>query len=464
MRHLAPALMAALAAALLAPSPGSPVQDRPADDRETQEPPAGAFVLTPDHDLVIEGPVVPDGDGEKEAWTLRIADGDPHELEARGENRWAVPDLHLTLERAADGDGLRMVRYGEPVTVRPEGSVTEARHGERPLGEALDELTPRLMMALDVPGVSVAVVEDGEIARLAQYGVTTAGETEPVTRETVFEAASMSKPAYAYPFLGLVEEGRMDLDGPLVEYLGEDYIEGEELHRKITARMVLSHTTGFPNWRGDDGLTVRFEPGTEIGYSGEGFQFLQTAVEEVTGQSTEAFTRERLLEPLGMASSSYAWTEAYEETYATGHTSSGEPRDPRPYEDANTAYTLYTTPEDYARFLVEMVREDRGADHSLAAETLELMLSSQEVPEGRSPIARGEEETEGEVHFALGWRFDEGEAGGRRYWHSGSNSTGFQCYAEFDPETGDGIVVMTNSSSGSPLWRALMRELGLELG
>jgi CubicO group peptidase (beta-lactamase class C family) len=274
----------------------------------------------------------------------------------------------------------------------------------------------------------------------------------------VFEAASMSKPVYTYPFMKLVQDGTIALDTPLVRYLGRDYLPGDTLHRLITARMVLSHTTGFPNWRGDEGLSVEFPPGTQVGYSGEGFQYLQTVAEEVTGAPMAEFARQRFFEPLGLASASYVWRAPYDSTMAAGHTADGAPRAREPYTDGNAAYTLYITPADYARILIEIMQPDRSASHSLDEATRAMMLQSQHVVPDREPIARGGH-TEGVVHFALGWRFDR-TASGDRYWHSGSNSTGFQCYAEFDPVTGDGIVIMTNSSSGSPLWRALMDATG----
>ena len=100
------------------------------------------------------------------------------------------------------------------------------------------------------------------------------------------------------------------------------------------------------------------------------------------------------------------------------------------------------------------MRADRSAPHSLSAATRDLMLTSQHAVPDREPVARGGR-MDGVVHFALGWRFDR-TSDGDIYWHSGSNSTGFRCYSEFDPTTGDGIVVMTNASGGSPLWQELM--------
>lgn len=401
--------------------------------------PEGAYALTNDVEVVIARA----GAG----LSFRIGEGDAHPVEATGDNRWAVPELHIAFSGVPEGETtlLELRRYEQTVRLHPASPGFAYDYTGLSTTEVLAELTPRLMIALDVPGVSIALVQSHELDWLGQFGVKTSGGTERVDAGTVFEAASMSKPAYAYPFLRLVEEGRMELDVPLVDYLGGDYIEGEELHRLITARMVLVHTTGFPNWRRDGELTVGFRPGTDVRYSGEGFQFLQTAAETVTGMSMEEFSQRHLLRPLGMTSSSFVWQPEYERTYATGHTAAGEPRERRPYSDPNSAYTLYTTPRDFSQILMEVMRADRSAPHSLSAAMIEKMLSPHELPGDRSrPLA---------------WRMEEHPTG-PRYSHSGSNSTGFQCYSEFAPATGNGIVIMTNSSSGSPLWRALMREIG----
>src|SRR5690606_19586367 len=178
--------------------------------------------------------------------------------------------------------------------------ATSAKADERGIPEIINAVTPALMEDASVPGVSVALVQDHEIAWLGQYGVTSADDPKPVTAKTLFEAASMSKPAFALVVLRLVEEGVLDLDTPLADYLGRPYIEDEPLHKRITARMVLSHRTGFPNWRPGGWrkggpLPVKFVPGTGYGYSGEGFLFLQRVIEHLTGQTTEDLTREHLL-------------------------------------------------------------------------------------------------------------------------------------------------------------------------
>ena len=100
-----------------------------------------------------------------------------------------------------------------------------------------------------VPGLSIAVIRNGKLAWNHGFGVKNAETKEPVTEDIVFEAASLSKPVFAYAVLKLVDSGKLELDTPLVKYLNRPYIENDDRVNLITARRVLTHTTGFPNWR-----------------------------------------------------------------------------------------------------------------------------------------------------------------------------------------------------------------------
>lgn len=170
--------------------------------------------------------------------------------------------------------------------------------------QALDTLLPLLMSKHQVPGAAVVGIENRRIVCEKYLGVRKAGQSDLVDENTVFEAASMTKPLAAYVALKLVEQGRLDLDRPLASYLPEPYLK----HEKITARMVLSHTSGFPNWRPKGKpLRVLHEPGTAYRYSGEGFQFLQRVMEQITGEDYESLMQRMLLRPLGMKNSSHVW-------------------------------------------------------------------------------------------------------------------------------------------------------------
>src|SRR5271167_1564548 len=119
----------------------------------------------------------------------------------------------------------------------------------------------------------MVVIRNGKTTWVHGFGIKESTTGQPVTVETVFEAASLSKPVFAYGVLKLVEQGKLGLDVPLTTYLPKPYIAGDERLAKITARIVLSHRTGFPNW-----------PGERFSYSGEGYIYLQRVVEKITGK------------------------------------------------------------------------------------------------------------------------------------------------------------------------------------
>ncbi|MBK9088352.1 MAG: serine hydrolase [Holophagales bacterium] len=214
----------------------------------------------------------------------------------------AVPALREALHDA-DED----VRRGAALAL---GRIDPAGWVRAPSWEstvaAIERLTPLLMGELHVPGVSIALVRDRKVAWTRSWGVADARTGAPVTGETLFEAASMTKPVFAFSVLKLVEQGRIDLDRPLAEYVAPPAVPFQEERLRITPRMVLSHTSGLPNWRKggeerDGPLPVLFAPGSRFGYSGEAIFQLQRAVEKVTGEPIEEHARRTLFAPLGMA-------------------------------------------------------------------------------------------------------------------------------------------------------------------
>ena len=145
-----------------------------------------------------------------------------------------------------------------PAQSRPKAADTRALTAE----------IPALMQKAGVPGLAIALVSDGKISWQHNFGTADAATGRPVDDTTLFEAASLGKPVFAYAVLVLVDRGRLDLDAPLTRYLPKRYLHGDARLDKITARFVLSHRTGFPNWRGHGPLTIQFEPGSRFSYSG----------------------------------------------------------------------------------------------------------------------------------------------------------------------------------------------------
>jgi CubicO group peptidase (beta-lactamase class C family) len=171
----------------------------------------------------------------------------------------------------------------------------------------LEREVPGLMKQGGVPGMSIALIRDGKTIWLHGFGVKDKKTREPVRTDTVFEAASLSKPVFTYGVLKLVDQGKLDLDTPLSFYLAKPYVPDERVG-KITARLVLSHRTCFPNWRDSDGLLpIYFSPGERFSYSGEGYIYLQHVVEQITGKTLDVYMDEVVFKPLGMTNSSYVW-------------------------------------------------------------------------------------------------------------------------------------------------------------
>ena len=318
----------------------------------------------------------------------------------------------------------------------------------------LDKSLPDLMAKGAVPGLSIALIRDRTTYWVHSFGVRDAKSGQPVTEETIFEAASLSKPVFAYGVLKLVDQGKLDLDTPLTRYLSPPYIEGDDRLENITARYVLSHRTGFPNWRGDgNALTIRFTPGERFSYSGEGFVYLQKVVEKVTGRALNDYMAEAVFVPLRMKSSSYVWRDDYDRRTATGHDGDGQTREKSKPKEANAAASLHTTAADYALF-VEAVMKGTG----LKPKTVREMETPQIAvdPECTNCTDRAPKELSRNVFWGLGWGIQETEPG-ESLWHWGDNGA-FKCFVVFYPKRKIGMVLFTNSENGLSIAQAVEAE------
>lgn len=312
-----------------------------------------------------------------------------------------------------------------------------------PVGKVVSDLRERIPFLMEkgiIPGLSIALVREGDVVWTEGFGSIRSGSEDPVTGDTVFEACSLSKPVFAYMVMKLVEEGVLDLDKPLVEYTGDSYIEKEFLLeaitdgriRDITARHILCHTSGFPNWRNGRPITISFAPGEAFSYSGEGYVLLQAVVEKLTGKRLSPLMDEYVFQPLGMMRSSYVWREEYSETAAFPHTSAGLPRGHRVRRRGSAAASLYTTASDFASFMGAVIN-GRG----LLAASINEMLGSQCM------LAT---ETPGTMSWGLGFGLQ--HAGGEEsFWHWGDNGE-FKCYMLAYKKWKTGVVIFTNSRNG----------------
>lgn len=318
----------------------------------------------------------------------------------------------------------------------------------------LENDIPELMRKGGVPGLALAVIREGKASWVHGFGVKDTKTGQPVTEDTVFEAASLSKPVFAYGVLKLVEQGKLGLDVPLTTYLPKPYIPGDERLARITTRIVLSHRTGFPNWRGDGSpLTIHFTPGERFSYSGEGFVYLQRAVEQITGKPLNEYMTQAVLAPLGMTNSSYVWRTDFDERTATGHDPDGEPRPLWKPNEAGAASTLNTTAKDYALF-VTTVLDGKG----LKSATLREMETPQIAvdPECTNCTEREPKELSKTIFWGLGWGIQR-TARGDALWHWGDNGV-FKCFVMAEPKSRTGVVMFTNSESGLAIAKQVVSE------
>jgi CubicO group peptidase (beta-lactamase class C family) len=379
----------------------------------------------------------------------------------KGKAKSAVPEL-LNLLNDDDRD-VRWAAYISLSKINKEATNKAPEFST--VVDKLEELTPKLMSELKVPGVSISVIKDYKLKWSKSFGISDAVLQTQVNSKTMFEACSMSKPVFAYLVLKLVEQGRLDLDKPLSNYQSGEFISDEEDYSKqITARMILAHTSGMPNWRqgGEERegpLPVYFKPGTRFNYSGEGFYYLQKVVEHITKESLETYAKLNLFDKLGFESTSFVWAENLNPQIATGHDTSGNRNERKRYTHANAAYTLYTTSDEYARFIIEIMKPDRLKDQALSDKMLKEMLAHQVRVDVRDVIDRPGRSLGLFAYRGLGWGIDSTITGDIVY-HSGANQTGFRCYSQFNLQEGSGIVIMTNAENGNELWRRLISVVG----
>ena len=323
------------------------------------------------------------------------------------------------------------------------------QRGTQPAGSALGRLTsaletsiPQWLLEERVPGLSVVVVQDAVIAWQRGFGVRDAATNAPVTTDVMFEAASMSKPVFAYLVMKLAEDGVIGLDTPLTKYTPDRFLEGDARLDAITARHVLSHTSGFQNWRSEkEPLAIHFAPGSQYLYSGEGYNYLQTVVTKLLGQPFERYMQTRLFAPFGMTSSRYVWDEIAERRMARPHDRTGAPLDNRKStRDAVARYgsagALLTTPSDYATFLINVIAPPLADASRLKPSSVAEMLRPRvKVPAGEFSSS-----------WALGWQIFHDKTGDFIF-HGGDN-LGFHCAVVASVAARRGYVAMTNGDNG----------------
>jgi len=307
---------------------------------------------------------------------------------------------------------------------------------EESLDRILEREIPKLMEAANIPGLSIAVVREGQTVWEKALGVKSLETEEPVDENTMFEAASLTKTVTAYAAMRLMEKGELDLDKPLHEFFPDkEYkkLSGDERYKKLTARLVLTHTTGLPNW----GNRLMRDPGLQYGYSGEGFLFLGRTIEQISGMSLQDFAQKEIFEPFGMAHTSYIWNETYAANGACGHDDHGRVHGIRKMTEPNGGASLLTTAGDYAKFICSLLNAQ-----GLTQETIDQMTSPQvQVTKDRNTAELFEN-----VYWGWGWGGQPGDSG-YGFWHWGDNGD-LRAYTVTYKDRLDGFVYFANSNNG----------------
>ncbi|MCP4418112.1 MAG: beta-lactamase family protein [Chloroflexi bacterium] len=332
---------------------------------------------------------------------------------------------------------------------------------------------PERLAHYNVPGVSIAVINDYQVEWAKGYGVLEAGGSEKVTPETLFQTASVAKPVIAVAALHYVEQGFVELDSDVNHDLVSWQIPQNNftVEEKVTLRRLLSHSAGvtvsgfrgyaqgetIPNLQqildGDPPansppIRVNVVPGTQYRYSGGGYMIVQQLLEDVADKPFPEIMQESILEPWKMSSSTFEsplpedlWTNA-----ATGHRVDGKAilGNWHTYPELGSGGSMWSTPSDIAIFAINVMLAYEGkSDHVLTHEMAIQMLSPQL-----------------EDHALASFVGDDG--GDRVYFfHEGAND-GYKSYMVAYPKRGQGVIIMTNSDNGDALWREILNSVSVE--
>ncbi|MEO0526532.1 MAG: serine hydrolase [Bacteroidota bacterium] len=338
--------------------------------------------------------------------------------------------------------------------------------------DSLTHKIEQLMQEAEVQGMAVTLLNDNEIVYKRTFGYKNLKEQQKLNDSTSMYGASYSKAVFAVLVMKLVDEGVLDLDTPLESYLPKKMYEypkltrwhddfsalkNDSLYHKITARMCLAHTTGFPNYRWfeeDYQLRVKFEPGSRYSYSGEGFIYLQVVLERLLGKTLEELAQDKIFKPLAMSRSSYQWSSAFETDFAHGHSSNGElyPKDTD--NEPRGGGTLETTADDYSKFM-EAVLQQKIISKTAWEELFSPQISIKSVRQF-GPLALKDSTLNDAIQlsYGLGWGVLETPYGKGAFKEG--HADGFQNYSIVFPKAKKGIMIMSNSDNAEGIFKELL--------
>lgn len=291
----------------------------------------------------------------------------------------------------------------------------------------------------NVPTLGIGVINKGKLQQIKVFGELKKGVTAPYN--TIWNVASLTKPVTAIVALKLASSGKLNLDEPLYKYWTDPDIANDTNTKLLTARIILSHQTGFPNWRSmnESGkLDFKFKPGTKYQYSGEGFEYLRKALEKKFNKTLQQLADELIIKPLKMTDTKFVWNDITDVSrYATNYDNKGNAYEPTKNKTANAADDLLTTIEDYGTFLCSVMNSD-----GLSKKVFDDMTSHQV-------------ETKKNKYFGLG--FEIYDLGNNNYALShGGADKGVQTIALLLPKTKQGLIIFTNVDDGYKVYEKIV--------
>ena len=292
-----------------------------------------------------------------------------------------------------------------------------------------------------VPTLGLGIIENGKLQQVKVFGEITKGISAPYN--TIFNVASLTKPVTAMVALKLVSAGKWNLDEPVYKFWTDPDIANDPRNKKLTTRIILSHQTGFPNWRymnADKKLNFQFEPGTKYQYSGEGMEYLRKALEKKFNKSLQQLADELIFQPLKMTDTRYIWDNKVDTTrLAIGYNKDGKAYETFKNKTPNAADDLLTTIEDYGNFLVSIMNSE-----GLSKNVFKEMTSNQVAT------------TKGK-HFGLGFEIYDLGNDEIALSHGGSDN-GVQTIFFIFPKTKNGLLIFTNSDTGGSIYETLIKQ------
>lgn len=341
----------------------------------------------------------------------------------------------------------------------------------------LDNGIQALMNAAEVTGLAISILNDNQIIYRKAFGYANRDKETSLQINHSFDGASLSKAVFGYLVSNLVDEGIIDLDKPLQHYLdfplyklksenkwrGFQDLENDNRYENITARMCLSHTTGFQNWRwiprpndpkNKKILKIYFEPGMQYSYSGEGMMLLQYVIEHITGKGLEELAREKVFEPLQMKNTSYLWQERFEDKYSNGHTTEQSVIKKDKRDEAGAAGSIETNLIDYSIFLqhmIELYKEDSEIAQRIFKPNFRIRTKTQFGP---LSLEESNENDRIKLSYGLGWGLLQSPFGFGAFKEG--HGEGFQHYTIIFPEREIGVAMISNSDNAESIFKELL--------